>query len=99
MKSTNHHLDKSRRNALKMIGLGSAAFLTGGFRSAAAINPQVQDNLQKSQGGLPPIKIRSVKAIGTKPGGSNLVVVKVETTEPGLYGLGCATFTQELKLL
>lgn len=22
--------------------------------------------------------------------GSNLVVVKVETTEPGLYGLGCA---------
>ncbi len=44
--------------------------------------------------GLPPVKIKSVKAIATAPQGSNLIVVKVETTEPGLYGLGCATFTQ-----
>jgi mannonate dehydratase len=41
-----------------------------------------------------PVKIKSVKAISTAPEGLNLVVVKVETTEPGLYGLGCATFTQ-----
>lgn len=44
--------------------------------------------------GLPPVKIKSVKAITTAPEGLNLVVVKVDTTEPGLYGLGCATFTQ-----
>jgi len=40
------------------------------------------------------VTIRSVRAILTPPRGQRLVVVKVETSEPGLYGLGCATFTQ-----
>jgi mannonate dehydratase len=38
------------------------------------------------------IKIKDVKVILTAPEGINLIVVKVITTEPGLYGLGCATF-------
>ncbi len=42
----------------------------------------------------PAIRIRDVRAICTAPEGIRLVVVKIETTEPGLYGLGCATFTQ-----
>jgi hypothetical protein len=40
------------------------------------------------------VKIKNVKAIATAPNGIELVVVKVETTEPGLYGVGCATFRQ-----
>ena len=38
------------------------------------------------------VTIRDLKVICTAPEGINLVVVKVETSEPGLYGLGCGTF-------
>jgi mannonate dehydratase len=44
--------------------------------------------------GLPPLKITDIKTILTAPNRIRLVVVKVMTSEPGLYGLGCATFTQ-----
>ena len=40
------------------------------------------------------MKITNVKTILTAPNGTRLVVVKIETSEPGLYGIGCATFTQ-----
>ena len=41
-----------------------------------------------------PVIIKDVQTILTQPAGSRLVIVKVITSEPGLYGLGCATFTQ-----
>ncbi|MFI3200536.1 MAG: enolase C-terminal domain-like protein [Eubacteriales bacterium] len=43
------------------------------------------------------VKIRDVKVFVTAPLNINLVVVKVETTEPELYGYGCATFTWRYK--
>lgn len=43
-----------------------------------------------------PVTITDVRAILTQPGHSRLVIVKVTTSEPGLYGLGCATFTQRI---
>lgn len=44
--------------------------------------------------GKTPIQIRDVRVVCTAPDGIRLVIVKIETTEPGLSGLGCATFTQ-----
>jgi mannonate dehydratase len=40
------------------------------------------------------ITIRDIRVILTEPDNIRLVLVKVETSEPDLYGLGCATFTQ-----
>ncbi|MDX6255769.1 MAG: mannonate dehydratase [Frankiales bacterium] len=40
------------------------------------------------------LRITGVRTIVTAPEDIPLVVVRVDTNEPGLYGLGCATFTQ-----
>ena len=42
-------------------------------------------------------RITDVKTFTVQPGHIPLVVVKVLTSEPGLFGLGCATFTQKFK--
>jgi mannonate dehydratase len=78
-----------------MIATGSAASMMGLYG-----NPLLQSELHEEKEtpfyakGMQAVKITKVRAIATAPAGSNLIVVKVETSEPGLYGLGCATFTQ-----
>lgn len=81
---------QSRRQTLKKLGLGSAGLMSFlGGSTAAEAKPEAS-----YLRGMPKVTITKVKAIATAPQGSNLIVVKVETSEPGLYGLGCATFTQ-----
>jgi mannonate dehydratase len=79
-----------RREMLGAIGFGAAGLLgmTGGREEASAAE------YAKATKGLPPLRITNVKAILTAPQRIRLCVVKVETSEPGLYGLGCATFNQ-----
>jgi mannonate dehydratase len=82
-----------RREALRMIGLASTTGLLSLCGAGATANEAPAERPFYTRA-MAPVTIRSVKAIGTAPAGSNLVIVKVETSEPGLYGVGCATFTQ-----
>jgi mannonate dehydratase len=48
---------------------------------------------------MPIPKIKDVSVIKTAPAGVRLVVVKIQTDQDGLYGYGCATFTQRADLV
>lgn len=44
-------------------------------------------------------KIKDVSVIATAPAGVRLAVVRIQTDQDGLYGYGCATFTQRADLV
>ena len=83
-----------RREVLRRLSVGGAA------AGASLLSPQSPaaevwaQSAPRSTRGLPPLKITDIKTILTAPNRIRLVIVKVMTNEPGLYGLGCATFTQ-----
>ena len=70
-------------------GAGAACLARGPFAVQAS----------EATGGraLPALKITDIKTILTAPANIRLVVVKVSTNEPQLFGLGCATFTQRAR--
>jgi mannonate dehydratase len=92
MKKSHPETRITRREAFKMLAAGSSTALLG--LPGIPVSGKASYETPGYAKGMKPVKIRSVKAIGTAPAGLNLVVVKVETSEPGLYGIGCATFTQ-----
>ena len=85
----------NRRDALTSLTAGAAS-LTGLFAPSLRAEPTPQET--QARRGLPPIRITNVKAVLTAPPGlPRTVVVKIETNEAGIYGWGCATFTQRAK--
>src|SRR5438034_1274971 len=97
---------KKTRRALQASQTEFATFLGVSLKTLKAWEAGEQPNLQRlgpngaGQGRkLPPLRITDVRTILTQPAGIRLVVVKVTTNEAGLYGLGCATFTQRARVV
>src|SRR6202049_4485220 len=81
-----------RRDLLKSIGgvglLGLAATVIG-----------AQEQATRNTRGMPSPRIKDISVIECAPAGSRLTVVKITTDQDGLYGYGCATFTQRADLV
>ena len=83
-----------RRDVLGWLSAGAAAGCSQLVSPQSRSLAQAAQPKPESPRGLPPLKITDITTILTAPNRIRLVIVKVSTSEPGLYGLGCATFTQ-----
>src|ERR1700730_6621578 len=85
----------NRREAIRSLSLASGASLLASPPSlAGVVASKSAASCAQALRGTAPVKIRDIKTILTAPNQIRLVVVKVETTEAGLVGLGWAAFTQ-----
>jgi mannonate dehydratase len=75
------------------------AMLASGAALLASRNARAQDAVDRAARGMAMPKIKDISVINTAPEGARLCVVKVTTDQPGLYGYGCATFTQRADLI
>src|SRR3979409_1875899 len=82
-----------RRSLIKSIGSGAVAALVA-RREAVA-----QQTVERASRGMRSPIIKDVSVIATAPAGLRLCVVKITTDQDGLYGYGCATFTQRADLI
>jgi mannonate dehydratase len=83
----------NRRGLLQMIAGGAGAALAGKRQL------QAQEKTARATRGMPAPKIEDISVIATQPAGVRLTVVKISTDQDGLYGYGCATFTQRADLV
>lgn len=84
----------NRRSLLRLLGTAGTTGAAGLLLKPGALAAESAPAATTTPA-LGPLKITKVRPILTAPHpGIRFVVVKVETSEPGLYGLGCATFNQ-----
>src|ERR1035437_5468376 len=81
-----------RRGFLRIVaGLGGLA-MAPRFANAEA-------QVARATRGAPAPRIKDISVIECEPDGVRLTVVKITTDQDGLYGYGCATFTQRADLV
>lgn len=81
-----------RRSFLKTLAGAGALAMTGRLAKA-------EEQSAGATKGMPAPRIRDISVIECEPAGVRLTVVKVTTDQDGLYGYGCATFTQRADLV
>src|SRR3984893_191869 len=81
-----------RRNFLK------TAAAAGTFALAPRFI-QAEEQAARVTRAVPAPKIKDISVIECEPQGVRLTVVKITTDQDGLYGYGCATFTQRADLV
>jgi mannonate dehydratase len=84
-----------RRRELFRAALASTA-VAGLVASREA---SAQEQVSRAMRGVPSPKIKDISVIECQPKGTRHTVVKVTTDQAGLYGYGCATFTQRADLI
>src|SRR5207302_4055514 len=85
----------NRREAIRSLSLaGGVSLLPSTPLLAGGLPSEAEASYAQAVKGTAPVRIRDIKTILTAPNRIRLVIVKVETSEPGLIGWGCATFTQ-----
>ena len=75
------------------------AMMASGAALLATKEARAQNAVASAARGMAMPKIKDISVINTAPEGSRLCVVKVTTDQDGLYGYGCATFTQRADLI
>jgi mannonate dehydratase len=81
-----------RRHFLKCIAGAGLLGVTTPLTSA-------QEQVSRATRGMPAPRIKDISVIECQPAGVRLTVVKITTDQDGLYGYGCATFTQRADLV
>src|ERR1700758_1437868 len=81
-----------RRDLLKSIG-------GAGMLPAAPRITLAEAQTERATRAMPTPRIKDISVIECEPQGVRLTVVKITTDQDGLYGYGCATFTQRADLV